>query len=142
MASGDPDLREESIVGLVTRLTSDMTLLVRQELELLRSEMTEKIERAAAQAGQGAGMLSAAAVCGFFALAALSTTVILLLAEVMPAWVAALIVTIVYGLVAAVMAIAGKRKLDDVEPPVPSETIQTVKEDVEWAKTRTSSARR
>lgn len=142
MESGDPDLRDQSIGELFKRLTSDMTLLVREEFELFRAEMTEKLKHAGAQAGQGAGMLSAAAVCGFFALAGLSTTVILLLAQVMPAWVAALIVTIVYGLVAAVMAIAGKRKLDDLEAPVPSQTIQTVKEDVEWAKTRTNSARR
>ncbi len=142
MASGDGNPRDESIGELLKRLSSDMTLLMRQEFELFRAEMTEQGKRVAAQAGQGAGMLSAAAVCGLFALASLTATVILLLAMVMPAWVAALIVTVVYGLVAAVSAVAGKRKLEDLQAPVPRQTIETVKEDVEWAKTRTSSVRK
>jgi uncharacterized membrane protein YqjE len=142
MASGDPDLRDEPVGELFKRLTSDMTLLVRQEFELLRTELAEKGKRAGAQAGQGAGLLSAAAVCGFMALAALTTTVVLLLAQVMPAWVAALIVTVVYGAIAGISAIAGKHKLDELREAVPRETIETVKEDVEWAKTRISSARR
>lgn len=142
MAYGDPDLRGESIGELFKRLTSDVTLLMRQEFELFRTEMTEKTKRVGTQVGEGAGMLSGAAVCGLFALAALTTTVILLLALVMPAWVAALIVTVVYGIVAAIMAVAGKHKLDDLKAPIPNQTIETVKEDVEWAKTRTSSAKR
>ncbi len=142
MASGEPELHDESIGELFKRLTSDMTLLMRQEFELFRTEMTEKGKRVGQQVGQGAGMLSGAALCGLFALACLTTTVILLLALVMPAWVGALIVTVVYGIVAGAMAIAGKRKLDHLQAPVPTQTIETVKEDVEWAKTRTSSARR
>ncbi len=142
MASGEPELHDESIGELFKRFTSDMALLVRQEFELFRVEMTEKGKRVGAQVGQSAGMLSAAAICGLFALATLTTTVILLLALVMPAWVAALIVTVVYGIAAAVMAIAGKRKIDEVQAPVPTQTIETVKEDVEWAKTQTSSVRK
>ena len=142
MASGDPELRDESIGDLFKRLTSDMALLMRQEFDLFRTEMTEKTKRAGEQVGQGAGMLSAAAMCGYFALLCLTATVILLLAQVMPPWVAALIVSIAYGVVAGAMAIAGKKKLDNVQAPLPTQTIETVKEDVEWAKTRTSSARR
>lgn len=135
----DPDLRDASFGELLKRLTADMSLLIRDEFELFRTEMTEKTKRTAAQAGQGAGMLSGAAVCGILALACLSATVILLLALVMPAWVAALIVTVVYGVVAAALAISGKHKFDELQAPVPRQTIETVKEDVEWAKTRTSS---
>lgn len=142
MASGDPELRNESIGELFKQLTSDMTLLMRQEFDLLRVEMTEKGKRVGEQVGQGAGMLSAAAICGLFALACLTATVILLLVQAMPPWVAVLIAAIVYGVIAGVMALAGKRKLTHLEPPVPTQTIETVKEDVEWAKTRTSSARR
>jgi uncharacterized membrane protein YqjE len=142
MASGDADRRDESIGELLKRLSADMTLLMRKEFELFRTEMSEQGKRIAAQAAQGAGMLSAAAVCGLFALASLTATVILLLSLAMPAWVATLIVTVVYGLIAAVAAVAGKRKLDDLQAPVPRQTIETVKEDVEWAKTRTSSVRR
>jgi len=142
MAYGDPDLRNEPIGELLKRLTGDLTLLMRQEFELFRTEMTEKTKRVGTQVGEGAGMLSGAAVCGLFALAGLTTTVILLLALMMPAWVAALIVTVIYGIAAAIMAIAGKHKLDNLKAPVPTQTIETVKEDVEWAKTRTNSAKR
>lgn len=138
----DPDLRDASFGELLKRLTSDMTLLVRDEFELFRTEMTEKTKAAVAQAGEGAGMLSGAAACGLLALMCLSATVILLLALVMPAWVAALIVTVAYGIVAAVLAIGGKHKLDDMQAPIPKQTIETVKEDVEWVKTRTSSVRK
>ena len=142
MRSDDSDLRDESVGELFKRLTSDMTLLMRQEFELLRVEMTEKGKQAGLRVGASAGMLSAAAVCSLFALGCLTATVILLLAEVMPAWVAVLIATVVYGVVAAVAAIAGKHAIDDLRAPVPRETLETLKEDVEWAKTRMSSARR
>ena len=142
MAYGDSDLREESMGELIKRLMSDMSLLVRQEFELFRTEMTAQTKRAGKQVGIGAGMLSGAAVAGLFGLACLTTAVILLLALVMPAWGAALICTVIYGVVAAVMAVSGKRTLEEFEAPVPHQTIETVKEDVEWAKTRTSSARR
>ena len=136
------DLHDESIGSLFKRLSGDMTLLVRQELELLRTEMTEKMTGLGKRVGEGAGMLSAAALAGLMALASLTATVILLLALIMPAWIAALIVTVVYGAVAAVMAIQGKHKIDDVTAPVPRQTIETVKEDVEWAKRQASSVKR
>ncbi len=142
MASGDSDPRDESVGELFKRLTSDMTLLMREEFDLLRAEMTEKGKRAGQQVGQGAGMLSAAAICGLFALLCFTATVIVLLAQAMPVWVATLIPTVVYGVIAAVAAVAGKHAIDDLQVPVPRETIETVKEDVEWAKTRMSSARR
>ncbi len=136
------DLRDAPIGELFKKLSSDMTLLMRQELELFRTEMSAKLERTGKRVGEGAGMLSGAAVTGLLALGTLTATVILLLALVMPAWTAALIVTVVYGIVAAVMAVSGKRKMQEVTMPVPSQTIETVKEDVEWAKTQTKSVRR
>lgn len=138
----DSDLREASIGDLFKRLSNDMMLLVRAELELFRVEMTEKTRDVGGRVAGSAGMLSAAAVCGLFALGALTTTIILLLALVMPAWVAALIVTVAYGLAAAMMALRGKHQLEDIKAPIPKQTIETVKEDVEWAKTRTNSARK
>ncbi len=136
------ELHDESIGGLFKRLSGDMALLMRQELELFRTEMTEKMTGMGKRVGEGAGMLSGAAVAGIMALGCLSATIILALALVMPAWAAALIVTIVYGIVAAVMAIQGKHKIDDVTAPVPRQTIETVKEDVEWAKRQASSVKR
>ena len=139
---GEGDLRDASIGELFKRLSSDMTLLMRQEFELFRTEMTEKTLRTGKRVGEGAGMLSGAAVAGLMALASLTATVILMLALVMPAWVAALIVTVVYGVTAAVLAVSGKRKIEDITAPIPTQTIETVKEDVEWAKTQTRSVRR
>lgn len=136
------DLRDESMGVLFKRLSADLSVLMRQEFELFRTEMTEKTVRAGRRVGEGAGMLSGAAVAGLMALAALTTTIILALALVMPAWVAALIVTIAYGAIAATLAVSGKRKIKDVAPPVPTQTIETVKEDVEWAKTQTKSVKR
>jgi hypothetical protein len=127
---------------LFGRLSGDMMLLVRQELELFRVEMTEKMRETGTRVAGGATMFSMAAVCGFLALAALTTTVILLLALVLPAWVGALIVACLYGIAAAFMALSGKHQLQDVTPPVPKQTIETVKEDVEWAKTRANSVKR
>jgi len=138
----DDDLRHASMGELVNRLASDLTALVRQEFELLRSEMAEELSRSGRRAGQGAGMLGAAAVCGLMALVCLSATLVLVLALAFPAWVAALIVTFAYGAVAGVLAVEGKRKIKEITPPVPRQTIETVKEDVEWAKSRTTSANR
>jgi len=136
------DLRHAPMSELVNRLASDLSVLVRQEFELLRSEMTDQLSQSGRRAGQGAGMLSAAAVCGLMALGTLTATAILLLALAFPPWLAALIVTIGYGVGAGVAAIEGKRKLQELTPPVPRQTIETVKEDVEWAKSQTTSAKR
>src|SRR6185437_4396962 len=118
------------------RLSTDLGELVRHEIELFRVEMTAK----AKDAGAGITLVSSATVAALFALAALTTTVILALALVMPAWLAALIVTVAYGIAAAVMAASGKKKLEEAAPPVPEQTIDTIREDVEWAKTHKTSA--
>ena len=136
------ELRDAPVGELIKRLSGDMSLLLRQEFDLFRTEMMQKLSTSGKRVGEGAGMLSAAAVTGLLALATLTTTVILLLALVMPAWTAALIVTAVYGIAAAALAISGKRKIEGATVPVPTQTIETVKEDVEWAKTQTKSARR
>lgn len=136
------ELRNASIGELFKRLSADTTLLVRQELELFRAEMTEQTKAFGGRAATSAGMLSGAAVCGLCALGALTATAILLLALVMPAWAAALIVSVAYGIIAALLALRGKRQLDDITPPVPKQTIETVREDIAWAKTRANSAKR
>ncbi|MDP9025250.1 MAG: phage holin family protein [Candidatus Eremiobacteraeota bacterium] len=141
-SDSDENLRGESLGSLFKRLSGDMTLLVRQELDLFRTEMSDTLSALGKRAGAGAGMLSAAAVAGLLALGSLTATVILVLALVVPAWAAALIVTIVYGIVAAALAASGKHKIDDITAPVPRQTIETVKEDVEWAKRQASSVRR
>ncbi len=60
----------------------------------------------------------------------------------LPAWLAALLVTVVYGAIAAVLALRGRDKVKQAAPPLPEQTIETVKEDVQWIKTQTPSAKR
>jgi MFS family permease len=132
------DLRQEPIGDLLKRLSQETTQLVRQELELAKAEMTEKGKRA----GIGAGMFGAAGVVGLLALGALTAFFIMLLDGALANWLSALIVAVVYGAIAGVLALRGKTKVQEATPPVPEQTVETVKEDVQWAKTRTRSAGR
>ncbi|HSO97831.1 MAG TPA: phage holin family protein [Solirubrobacteraceae bacterium] len=131
----DPRLREQSMGELFTDLSNDLSTLVRQELHLAQAEMTEK----AKQAGRGAGMFGGAGLMGLLALATLTTTLIAALSEGMDVWVAALIVTVIYAAGAAVLALSGKRHVTEATPPTPEQTVETLKEDAQWAKTQLPS---
>jgi uncharacterized membrane protein YqjE len=128
----------ESTGELVKQLSQDASTLVRKEVELARAELTEKGKKA----GSGAGMFGGAGMFAAGAFGALSATLILLLAEAMDAWVAALIVTAVWGAVATVLALQGKQKVEEAGPPQPEQTVETVKEDVQWAKRQAASVKR
>jgi hypothetical protein len=132
------DLRERPIGELLKQLSEETTRLVHQELELAKAELTQK----GRQAGLGAGLFGAAGAIGLLAAAALTACFILALDAVMPAWLAALIVAVVYGAVAAVLALRGRDRVKQAVPPVPEQTIETVKEDMEWAKTQMPSAKK
>ena len=108
------------------------------ELGLAKAEMAVK----AKEGGKGAGFLGGAGVAGLLTLIALTLTLIGLLDTFMKYWIAALIVTVLWGAVAAVLALSGKNKLQEAAPPVPEQTQETLKEDVEWAKTQKRSAAR
>jgi uncharacterized membrane protein YqjE len=128
----DQELREQSIGDLLKRLSEETSTLVRQEMALARAELSEQGKRA----GTGAGMLGGAGVAGLLTLGALTATVIGVLDTGMSFWLAALIVTVVWAVVAGVLALQGRNKLKEATPPAP-QTVETVKEDVRWAKTRT-----
>jgi uncharacterized membrane protein YqjE len=132
--SADP--RDQSIGELVKDLATETSTLVRQELDLAKAEMTERGK----QAGKGAAIFGAAAVVGLLAAGALTACVIAALDLAMATWLAALIVTVVYGAVAGAVAMTGRRQIREATPPVPEQAIDSVKEDVQWAKTRTRSA--
>jgi uncharacterized membrane protein YqjE len=134
----DPRLREQSMGELFKDLSNDLSTLVRQELRLAQAEMTEKGKRA----GLGAGMFGGAGLLALFALATLTTTVIAALAKGMDVWVAALIVTVIYLAGAGALALNGRRKVSEAIPPTPEQTVETVKEDVQWAKTQLPSGSR
>jgi hypothetical protein len=131
------ELRERPIGDLVKQLAGQTSTLVRQEIDLAKAELSEK----GRVAGKGAGLLGGAAVVGLMAAGALTACLILALAEVIPDWLAALVVALVLGAVAAVLALQGRNRMRAAAPPVPEQTVETVKEDVEWAKTQRPSAR-
>jgi uncharacterized membrane protein YqjE len=129
---GGHDLRDEPIGDLLKRLSQDTSTLVKQEMALARAELTEQGKRA----GKGAGMLGGAGVAGLLTLGALTATVIGVLDTAMAFWLAALIVTVVWAAIAGVLALQGRNEIKEATPPAP-QTVETVKEDARWAKTRT-----
>jgi len=129
---------DRSLAELVKELSDQTTTLVRQEIELAKAELAVKGK----QAGVGAGMFGTAGVFALYALGALTACVILALATAVTGWLAALIVTGVYGAIAGVLALTGKAKVDQGIPPVPEKTVESVKEDVEWTKQRAKDGRR
>jgi len=138
-ASGGEELREKSIGELLKQLSEETSTLVKQELDLAKAEMTEKGK----SAGVGAGFIGGGALLGLGAFAAFTTFLIALIqTAVNHTWLAALIVTAVYGAIAAVLALRGKSKIQEATPPAPEQTVETLKEDVEWAKTQTRSGAR
>src|SRR3954470_2403071 len=131
------DARERPIGELVKDLSSQTSTLVRQEIELARAEIQQKGKLA----GKGAGMLGGAAIAALLALGALTAGLVALLDKAMATWVAALIVMALWAIVALVLATAGKKSLQKATPPAPK-TVETVKEDIQWAKNPTGSAPR
>jgi predicted lipid-binding transport protein (Tim44 family) len=132
-----PELRERPVGELLKQLAEETSTLVRQEMDLAKAEMAAKGK----QAGLGAGMLGGAGLVGLLALGALTACLIAALATTMSTWLAALIVAVVYAMVAGALALIGKSRIKDATPPVPEQTQDSVKEDVAWAKTRARSAR-
>jgi hypothetical protein len=132
------ELRERPLNEVARDLTSDLSLLLRQEIDLAKAEMSEKGRTAA----PGLGMLGGGGVVGLCAAGAATAFLVLVLALFLPEWAAALIVAAVLAAVAYVLIRQGKERVADAGSPVPEQTIETVKEDVEWARTRASSARK
>ena len=131
--AGDPG--NQSVAELIKQVSEESSRLLRGELKLAQAEMTQK----AKTAGVGVGAFGAAAVLGWFALGCFLATAILALALVLPAWLAALIVAVVVAIAAGIAALVGKRKVAEAGPPVPTDTVESVKKDVEEIK---ESARR
>jgi uncharacterized membrane protein len=136
-AAGHDDPRERGLGELVKDLANQTSTLVRQEIKLAQAEVTQKGKLA----GKGAGMLVGAAIVAFLGLGAFTALLIIAIGELVPLWLSALIVTLLWFAVAAVLALSGKKALQSATPPVP-QTVDTVKEDIQWAKTRTGSAPR
>jgi VIT1/CCC1 family predicted Fe2+/Mn2+ transporter len=132
------ELRERPLGEVAKDLTSDLSLLVRQEIELAKAEMAQKGRTAA----PGLGMFGGAGIVALCAAGAITAFLVLVFSLFLPDWAAALIVGAVLAALAYVLIRQGKERVADAGKPVPEQTIETVKEDVEWAKTRASSARK
>ena len=122
-----PARTEEPTLGaLVHDLSQQIPDLIRSELRLAQAEFAEKGKRA----GLGFGMFSAAGLLAFFGVAGLVTTAVLALDLAMPAWLAALLVTLALFAAAGVVALAGKKQVDQATPPMPERAVEGVKEDI------------
>jgi MFS family permease len=128
---------DASVAELVKQLSDQSTRLARQEVELAKAELAAKGKRA----GVGAGMFGGAGAFAFYGLGAVTAAAILALATAMAPWLAALIVAAVFGAIAGVLALQGKHKVQQATPPVPEEAVESVKEDVQWAKSRAKRTR-
>ena len=131
------ELRDRPLAEVAKNLTSDVSLLVRQEIELAKAEMAQKGRTAA----PAIGMFGGAGIVALCAAGALTAFLVLVFSIFLPEWAAALIVGAVLAAVAVVLVRQGKERVADAGKPIPEQTIETVKEDVEWTKTRASSAR-
>jgi uncharacterized membrane protein YqjE len=119
-----------STAELIRHLSEEVSRLVRDEIRLATLELTRKGRRA----GLGAGLFGGAGVVALYGGGALVAALILLIAQALAPWVAALIVGVVLLIVAAVLALVGKRQVAKATPPLPQEAIQSLKADVDVVK--------
>lgn len=128
-----PEQREweepRSVGAIVSDISSDLSDLVRQEMDLAKTELKAE----ATNAAKGAGMFGGAGIAGFLTLFFLSFALTYALAEAMPISVAALITGLLWGATAAALGLIGKNRIHEANPPFPK-TTQTLKEDLQWAK--------
>ncbi|WP_248960135.1 phage holin family protein [Sphaerisporangium perillae] len=119
-----------STAELVKHLSEDVSRLVKDEIRLATLELTRKGRKA----GLGAGLFGGAGVIALYGGGALVAALILLVAQVLTPWIAALIVGVVLLIVAAVLALVGKRQVARATPPLPEEAIRNIKADVDAVK--------
>jgi hypothetical protein len=121
---------QQPTADLVRQLSDQVSTLVRDELALARIEMVEKGKRA----GTGAGLLGGAGVLALYGLGGLFVTAGAALALVLPAWAAALIVTVALFAAAGVAALIGKGQVSRALPPEPEAAMASGKRDVDAVK--------
>ena len=126
--------REDRSIGdLFSELANETGTLIRQEVSLAQAEMTKK----ATQAGKNAASIAIGGFVGYAAFLALLAAIISLLSYAIPVWLAALIVAIVVGAIAAFMISSALAKLKKADL-APHETVMTLKEDAQWLKKQVS----
>jgi hypothetical protein len=129
-AETTPEPANASTGELISQLTDQLSRLVRDEARLAQAEVTQKAKKL----GVGAGLFGGAGLMGFFGLAVLIAAAVLGLAELLPGWLAALIVAVVLFAVAGVLALVGKKDVEQASPPLPTQAIAGVQADVATVK--------
>lgn len=124
---------QRSLGEIVGDVAQDLSTLIKQEMDLAKVEIKEEVTKA----GKGAGLLGGAGLAAHMVLLFLSLTIVFGLDAVLPLWLAALIVTLAWGLAAAVLAVTGRSALKQSNPQLPK-TQQTLKEDAAWARAQKS----
>ncbi len=137
MTDDNTQLTGSSVSDLLKQASDQTSTLVRQELDLAKAELTVKSK----QLALGGGMFGGAGVFGLYALGALTAAIILALSLVMAGWLAGLIVAVGYGAIAGVLALQGKRKVKAGTPPIPEQSVQSVKADLESTKQHVKEGR-
>jgi hypothetical protein len=127
-----PDVEGRSVGDLVGEIAEDVSRLLRQEIDLAKAEAKQEVTKL----GKGAGLLGGAGVAGHLLLLFASVALMLVLGRAMDLDLAALLVALIWAVVAVVLASMGRRQLKSFDPQL-SKTTQTLKEDVQWAKTLT-----
>jgi len=122
-----------SLGDIVGDISRDLSVLMHQEMDLAKTELKQEV----AKVGKGAGMFGGAGAAGYLALFFLSLALTWLLDNWMPLELAALIVGVLWGIAAAVLAARGKQEVQEANPQLPV-TQQTLKEDVQWARAQKS----
>jgi uncharacterized membrane protein YqjE len=124
-----PEKQDRSIGELFSELANESALLIRQEVALAKVELTQKANRV----GRNVGYLVLGGAVAYGALLALLATIIILLASVMAWWIAALVVAVLVGIIAAVLISKAWAALKNTDV-APRQTVETLKEDAQWAK--------
>ena len=124
---------ERSLGEIFGDVATDLSTLIKQEMELAKTEMKDEAKKA----GKGAGLLGGAGVAGHMVLLFLSLTIVFALDNGLPLWLSALIVTALWAVIAAVLALTGRTALRSSNPQLPK-TQQTLKEDAAWARAQKS----
>jgi uncharacterized membrane protein YqjE len=128
----DQQLEDRSVSELVQQLSAQTQTLVRQELALAQIELKEKGKRA----GIGAGMFGGSGLFALYGLGALVATAILALATAVDPWLAALIVAVVLLAIAGVLALTGKKQVEEATPPAPEQAIAEGQQTIDEVKAR------
>ena len=121
-----------SIADVLQDIVANVQTIIRSEVRLAKTEVTEEVSKA----GRAAGMMGGGIVAGLFTLWLLLLTSLFALSTVMPLWAAALVLLVIMAVITAILLTAGRKRFKTVHS-VPEKTIETMKENVEWVKSQT-----